>query len=48
MKKLLYKNEKQVNYLLDNGLTEVTYFKTKNGDNITHTLNLRLIGILMN
>ena len=37
MKKLLYKNENQVNYLLDNGLTEVTYFKTKNGDNITHT-----------
>ena len=30
MKKLLYKNEKQVNYLLDNGLTEVTFFKAKN------------------
>ena len=37
MKKLLYKNENQVNYLLDNGLTEVTYFKTKNGDNKTFT-----------
>ena len=30
MKKLLYKNENQVNYLLDNGLTEVTFFKAKN------------------
>jgi len=33
MKKLLSKDENQVYYLLDNGLTEVTYFKTKNGDN---------------
>jgi len=37
MKKLLYKNENQVNYLLDNGLTEVTYFRIKNGDNKTFT-----------
>ena len=30
MKKLIYKNERSVKYLHDNGLTEVTYFKTKN------------------
>ena len=30
MKKLLSKDENQVRYLLENGLTEVTYFKTKN------------------
>jgi len=33
MKKLLFKDDNQVSYLLENGLTEVTYFKTKNGDN---------------
>ena len=32
MKKLLSVDENQVSYLLENGLTEVTYFKTKNGD----------------
>ena len=36
MKKLIYKDEKQVNYLLDNGLTEVTYLKTKNSKPFTH------------
>ncbi len=30
MKKLLSKDENQVRYLLENGLTEVTYLKTKN------------------
>lgn len=30
MKQLLSKNENQARYLLENGLTEVTYFKTKN------------------
>jgi len=36
MKKLIYKDEKQVNYLLDNGLTEVTFFKTKNNKSFTY------------
>ena len=37
MKKLLSKDENQVRYLLENGLTEVTYFKTKNDIPFTHT-----------
>jgi len=37
MKKLLSKDENQVRYLLENGLTEVTYFKTKNDKPFTHT-----------
>ena len=36
MKKLLSKDENQVRYLLENGLTEVTYFKTKNNKPFTH------------
>ena len=36
MKKLIYKDEKQVNYLLDNGLTEVTFFKAKNNKSFTY------------
>ena len=35
MKKLLSKNNNQVSYLLENGLTEVTYFKTKNNKPFT-------------
>ena len=36
MKKLLSKDENQVRYLLENGLTEVTYLKTKNNKPFTH------------
>ena len=36
MKKLLLKDENQVLYLLENGLSEVTYFNTKNGKPFTH------------
>ena len=31
MKKLISKDKDQIRYLLDNGLTEVTYLKTKSG-----------------
>ena len=36
MKKLLSKDKNQVRYLLENGLTEVTYLKTKNNKPFTH------------
>jgi len=36
MKTLLSKDDNQVRYLLENGLTEVTYFKTKNNKPFTH------------
>ena len=36
MKKLLSKDENQVRYLLENGLTEVTYLKTKNNKPFTY------------
>ena len=35
MKKLLFKDENQVKYLLENGLIEVTYLKTKNNKPFT-------------
>ena len=31
MKILISKDKKQLRYLLDNGLTQITYFKTKSG-----------------
>ena len=37
MKTLLSKDENQVRYLLENGLTQVTYLKTKNDKPFTHT-----------
>tara|TARA_B100000575_G_C23079734_1_gene622050 strand:+ start:1017 stop:1421 length:405 start_codon:yes stop_codon:yes gene_type:complete len=36
MKKLLFKDENQIKYLLENGLTEVTYLKTRNNKPFTH------------
>ena len=36
MKTLLSKDENQVRYLLENGLTEVTYLKTKNNKPFTY------------
>jgi len=36
MKTLLSKDENQISYLLENGLTEVTYLKTKNNKPFTH------------
>ena len=36
MKKLLSKDENQISYLLENGLTEITYLKTKNSKPFTH------------
>ena len=47
MKKLLSKDENQVSYLLENGLTEVTYLPKTEKDKPL-LLNTRLIGILMN
>tara|TARA_R100000353_G_scaffold111529_1_gene79955 strand:- start:46 stop:459 length:414 start_codon:yes stop_codon:yes gene_type:complete len=35
MKKLLSKDENQVRYLLENGLTEITFFKAKNNKPFT-------------
>ena len=37
MKKLISKDKDQIRYLLDNGLTEVTYLKTKSGKPWTFT-----------
>ena len=37
MKKLISKDKDQLRYLLDNGLTEVTYLKTKSGKPWTFT-----------
>ena len=37
MKKLISKDKDQLRYLLDNGLTEVTYLKTKSGKPCTFT-----------
>ena len=36
MKKLLSKDENQIRYLLESGLTEVTYLKTKNNKPFSH------------
>ena len=36
MKKLLFKDENQITYLLENGFTEVTYLKTRNNKPFTH------------
>jgi len=36
MKKLLSKDESQITYLLENGLTEVTHLKTKNNKPFTY------------
>ena len=36
MKKLLSKDENQITYLLENGLTEVTHLKTKNNKPFTY------------
>ena len=45
-KELIYQDENQTKWLLDNGLTQVTYCKTKDSEPITMTY--ASIGILMN